>query len=56
MLVNKYDGRPHWGKQNFLNKAIVKKVYGQNVNQFKKIRDKMDPPHMFTNDYIERII
>ena len=56
-MVNKYDGRPHWGKQNFLSKDIVKKVYGKsNVDKFKKIRDKMDPPHMFTNEYIEKII
>ena len=47
----KYNGRPHWGKINFLNYSRAKKLYGDNLDKFIKIRKKLDPQEMFLNNY-----
>ena len=53
LLINSYQGRPHWGKFNELTPEIVTKVYGDYpVTEFNKVRDALDPKHVFTNDYI----
>jgi len=57
LLVNKYQGRPHYGKRNFLNYEIMKKMYGkQKIDQFNKIRNQLDPQKMFSNNYINKLL
>ena len=56
MLINKYKGRPHYGKRNNLTIDIMKKLYGTNVDKFNKIRKELDPKGMFSNDYIDQIL
>lgn len=56
MLMNKYQGRPHWGKVHFLNHTWMKNLYGQDYHLFMKIRNIMDPHNIFKNEYISRIM
>lgn len=56
MLINKYDGRPHYGKRNNLNVDKMKRLYGNNFDKFNKIRKELDPKGMFSNDYIDQIL
>lgn len=56
LLINKYKGRPHYGKRNYLDSGKMKKIYGQNVVEFNKIRKLMDPVGMFSNDYINNLL
>lgn len=55
MMINKYNGRPHFGKKIFINNKKMEKIY-PNFNHFKKIRQKLDPTGMFINNYIEQIL
>lgn len=54
LLVNKYLGRPHYGKKNFLDYGQMAKIY-PNLNKFLDIRNKLDPDNIFTNKYINRL-
>jgi FAD/FMN-containing dehydrogenase len=55
MMVKKYNGRPHYGKKNFMTLDDMKKVY-LNVDKFIKIKNELDPDGMFKNDYIKRML
>ena len=54
-LMLKYDGRPHWGKINYLDKADVKKLYGDNYDKFVKVRKTLDPDGVFSNTFTRTI-
>lgn len=56
MMINKYKGRPHYGKKIYLDQSQMKKIYGNNVNKFNQVRNKLDPGRKFSNDYINRIL
>jgi hypothetical protein len=56
MLIDKYKGRPHYGKRNYLNKKKMLKIYGNNVNKFNKIRKDMDKSGMFSNKFINKLL
>eukprot|EP00602_Paraphysomonas_sp_CaronLab_P004792 CAMPEP_0185021352 /NCGR_PEP_ID=MMETSP1103-20130426/4039_1 /TAXON_ID=36769 /ORGANISM="Paraphysomonas bandaiensis, Strain Caron Lab Isolate" /LENGTH=441 /DNA_ID=CAMNT_0027552829 /DNA_START=32 /DNA_END=1357 /DNA_ORIENTATION=- len=48
----KYEGRAHWGKVNYMNADIVRTSYGKNYDRFMEVKKRMDPNNMFTNDYL----
>lgn len=54
-LMLQYNGRPHWGKINYLTKADAQKLYGGNFEKFIGIRKKLDPNGMFSNAFTKRI-
>ena len=45
-----FDGRPHWGKLNYLSREGLAKIYPR-WNDWWHIRDKYDPEGMFLNEY-----
>ncbi|MCZ6504050.1 MAG: FAD-binding protein [Gammaproteobacteria bacterium] len=51
--------RPHWAKR-FLDvpgaRLKIREAWGENLNQFSKIRDKLDPAKMFLNEYLEDLL
>ncbi len=53
-IFRKYNGRPHWGKINFLTKECVQRTYPR-WQDFKTIRDYHDPNRIFLNEYLEKI-
>jgi len=55
-MVIGFGARPHYGKQNHLNKEQMKLIYGQRYEDFVKIKNKYDPDGVFSNHYIEERI
>lgn len=50
-ILDKYDGRPHWGKMHFLTRARLERLYPQ-YDAFKRLRREYDPNDMFLNDQL----
>ena len=50
---DKYGGRPHWGKVNYATRDYLAAEYGSSWDTFQRVRQRMDPQHMFTNDYLD---
>lgn len=46
-----YDGRPHWGKMHTVQFDQIEKLYPK-VDDFLKLRKKLDPNGMFLNEYL----
>lgn len=51
-IFARYDGRSHWGKIHFLDRARLQKVYPEH-GTFVDVRRELDPDGMFLNDYLE---
>ena len=60
ILQEKYAGRPHWGKVNYIldpNVNYIAKNYPGTFQLFQTVMNKMDPKGMFRNNYInERLL
>lgn len=54
-LMLRHNGRPHWAKLNYLTKEDVQKLYGQNYENFVKVRTSLDPNLIFSTDFTKRI-
>ena len=54
-VMNKYEGRPHWGKLNFQTADVLKTRYAK-WDQFQKVRTRLDPGGVFRNDYTDRVL
>ena len=50
----RYEGRPHWGKINFLEKNKVRALYPR-FDDFVALRKKYDPMNKFLNKYLAGI-
>lgn len=55
-LLQKYKGKPHWGKLNFLDYKKASKIYGKGFVKFLEIRNKLDPHGIFLNNYVRKLI
>ena len=60
ILQEKYFGRPHWGKVNYIldpNVNYIAMHYNTTLPLFQEVMKKMDPNGMFRNNYInERLL
>lgn len=54
-LMLKFQGRPHWGKLHFLDHEKALKLYGSNLEDFIRIKERLDPQDTFSNAFIDRI-
>lgn len=54
-LMNKLEGRPHWGKLNFQTADVLKTRYPK-WDTFQKVRNTLDPNRVFQNDYTQRVL
>ncbi len=54
-IMQKYEGRPHWGKMHNLGKRDLFKIYPK-LTGFLAIRQELDPQEIFLNDYIKDIL
>jgi L-gulonolactone oxidase len=54
-IMNKYGGRPHWGKRHFQTASTLAERYPRWAD-FLAARDQLDPGHAFTNEYAERVL
>jgi len=48
-------GRPHWGKMNFLDASALAPAYPR-FDDFRAVRDKLDPDRVFANEYTDRVL
>ncbi len=55
-LVEKYGGRPHFGKKIYLTHEQMRQLYGDKLDEFIKVKNKLDPQGMFSNDYTQRLL
>ena len=49
-----HDGRPHWGKQHFLDASQLAARY-PHWSDFQRLRDALDAPRTFSNAYVTRL-
>ena len=54
-IASKYGGRPHWGKMNWATAADLRPQYPK-FEEFKSMRDVLDPQGIFVNDYLRRVL
>jgi len=54
-LLQGYQGRPHWGKTNFLDNVKASSLYGENLEKFISVKRRLDPLGVFSNGYIDRV-
>ncbi|TDL71136.1 FAD-binding protein [Rhodococcus qingshengii] len=50
-ILQKYEGRPHWGKIHTMTPEQLQKIYPK-WNTFLHIREELDPAGLFLNDYL----
>lgn len=50
-----HEGRPHWGKMHWLSHDDLSRVYPM-MDNFRSVRDEVDPTGMFMNEYVERCL
>lgn len=54
-VMQQYQGRPHWGKINFLDHEKVVNLYGRNLQKFIAVKQRLDPQGLFSNAFTNRI-
>ncbi|NUR91785.1 MAG: FAD-binding protein [Nonomuraea sp.] len=54
-IMNRLEGRPHWGKLHTRDAAYLRKVYPR-FDDFVALRDRLDPRRLFTNDYLDVVL
>jgi L-gulono-1,4-lactone dehydrogenase len=54
-IMKAHEGRPHWGKMNTRTAADLAPAYPK-FGEFLKVRDRLDPDRVFTNDYLDRVL
>ncbi|MBT6030111.1 MAG: FAD-binding protein [Crocinitomicaceae bacterium] len=53
-IFKKYNGRPHWGKINYLSESDFSALYLK-WKEFKEIQKMQDPNGLFLNDYLDKL-
>jgi L-gulono-1,4-lactone dehydrogenase len=48
-------GRPHWGKMHTRSAAELATAYPR-WDEFARLRDRLDPDRVFTNDHLRRVL
>lgn len=54
-ILQKYDGRPHWGKKHTMSSRQLAPHYPQ-WDEFRRIRAHMDPHGVFLNNYLRKLL
>ena len=49
------EGRPHWGKMHSLDADRLRNLYPR-FDDFRTVRDRLDPGRVFTNPYLDRVL
>jgi FAD/FMN-containing dehydrogenase len=55
-LMQKFQGRPHWGKHFTLTRDTIKGMYGRRFDDFLALRDAFDPDRVFANTFLRDIL
>lgn len=54
-IMDRFDGRPHWGKMHFQTAATLAPRYPE-WERFHAVRAKLDPDGRFANAYLDRVL
>jgi L-gulonolactone oxidase len=54
-IMDRFDGRPHWGKMHFQTAATLAPRYPE-WERFRSVRAKLDPDRSFANPYLDRVL
>ncbi|MGH9055892.1 MAG: D-arabinono-1,4-lactone oxidase [Acidimicrobiales bacterium] len=54
-VLEPYSPRPHWGKLHQLDAGALRRRYPR-FDEFKELRDSLDPQGVFSNRYLERVL
>lgn len=54
-IMTAHGGRPHWGKLHTRDAGYLSGVYPR-FEEFRRLRDRLDPQRLFTNDYLRRVL
>jgi len=54
-IMRGFGGRPHWGKMHFQDAESLSAVYPR-FDDFRAVRDRLDPDRMFSNDYLRTVL
>ncbi|MGE0206376.1 MAG: D-arabinono-1,4-lactone oxidase [Candidatus Babeliales bacterium] len=54
-LMLTFDGRPHWGKINYITKQDASRLYGKNFDLFLQARKRLDPAGIFSNAFTKTV-
>ena len=54
-IFRTYDGRPHWGKCNYLTHSDFASMYKEGWTAFWKIQRNLDPEGLFLNSYLQSL-
>ena len=54
-IFRTYDGRPHWGKCNYLTYSDFASMYKEGWTAFWKIQRDLDPEGLFLNSYLQSL-
>ena len=54
-IMRGFGGRPHWGKMHFQDAESLSAVYPR-FDDFRAVRDRLDPDRLFTNDYLRTVL
>jgi L-gulono-1,4-lactone dehydrogenase len=55
VIMNRFGGRPHWGKLHFQTAETLAPRYPQWAS-FAQVRNRLDPNRMFANRYLDRVL
>jgi L-gulonolactone oxidase len=54
-ILNRYEGRPHWGKRHGQTAETLRRRYSE-WDRFMAVRDRLDPNGRFANEYVRRVL
>jgi L-gulonolactone oxidase len=54
-IMNRYGGRPHWGKLHFQTAETLAPRYPE-WGTFSQVRNRLDPSRIFANAYLDRVL
>jgi FAD/FMN-containing dehydrogenase len=54
-VLDRLDGRPHWGKLHFLTRERVDRLYPE-AERFRELRRELDPGGRFLNDSLRELL
>jgi len=54
-LCEPLGGRPHWGKLHYRDAESLRRAYPM-FDDFRAVRDRIDPGRVFANAYLERVL
>lgn len=54
-IMKGFGGRPHWGKMNYRDAESLATVYPR-FDDFRGVRDRLDPGRLFANEYLDRVL